>query len=354
MAVTLGCAAIAALIVAARASATTGAATRRAWTLAEAFRYFPQRGFHSQFDAVLIEGGQPWMFGGSNVTGGGVPEAEYRTHGHWISATMPSGLHSWIVAASGPAPDFIWAVTYLGGSVLSWNGSNWTVLPNGGWAAGTRFTGIVVPGAADVWVFGSTGGGHLGAGTWHWDGGNWTQSFGAASDIYQASAVSDTDMWGIAGGTGRHTALTNLLHFSAGSWHRVRPAALAGFRYSHVLALTPRNVWVAGSVNGTPELGHFNGHGWHALRMPGSVAATGMCRDGRGGLWVIANSGTSPSVVRHRSSAGSWSRSTVSANGANEVLACALVAGTRSPWGAGQSTAPRGRAAAAYRYQPAP
>ena len=350
-AATLGCAAIVALIVAARAGATTGAATRRGWTLVSAFKFaVPTSRNRAQFDTVLVEDGQPWMFGGSNVTGRGVPQAVHRTNGRLTPTIMPGGLHSWIVAASGPAADYIWAVTYLGGSVLSWNGSVWSVVPDGGWAAGTRFTGIVVAGAGDVWVFGSTGGGYVGAGTWHWDGAAWTRSLGAASDIYQASPASATDFWGIGGGTGRHTALTNLLHFRAGSWHRAHPPALTGFRYSYVLALTPRNVWVAGTVAGRPKLGHFNGHSWRALRMPGTVPATGLCRDGHGGLWAIANTGARPSVVRHRSSAGIWSSSTVSASAANEVLACVLDPGTGSPWGAGRAAAPRGSAAAAYRY----
>jgi hypothetical protein len=353
VAVTLCCAAAAALVVAARAIAATGAATKRGWALAEAFHYFPATN-RSQFNTVLVEDGQPWMFGGSNVADHGVPEAEYRANGHWTQATMPAGLQSWIAGASGPAPDYIWAVTYLGGSVLSWNGSVWSVVPGGNWAAGTRFTSVVAAGAGDIWVFGSTGGGFVGAGTWHWDGANWTRSLGAATDIYQASEASATDMWAIAGGTGRHTALTHLVHFSAGSWNRVRPAALAGFSYSYVSALAPGNVWVAGLVGGAPKLAHFNGHRWRSLKMPGSVPATGLCQDGHGGLWVIANAGTGRSAVRHRSKAGTWSSSSVSSSSANEVLACVFDPGAQSPWGAGRAAAPQGSAAAVYRYGPVP
>jgi len=39
----------------------------------------------------------------------------------------------------------------------------------------------------------------------------------------------------------------------------------------------------------------------------------------------------------------------VSANPADEVLACALVPGTTRAWGAGKAAAPQGSAAAAYR-----
>ena len=125
---------------------------------------------------------------------------------------------------------------------------------------------------------------------------------------------------------------------------------MAGFRYSHVLALSPVDVWVAGSVAGSPALGHYDGHRWRVLSMPGSATATGMCRDGSGGMWVIANTGTSPSVVLDRSSGGTWTRSQVNSDPADEVLACALVPGTTTAWGAGKAAAPQGSAAAGYRY----
>jgi hypothetical protein len=105
---------------------------------------------------------------------------------------------------------------------------------------------------------------------------------------------------------------------------------------------------VAGSVSGVPKLAHFDGSGWTRLAMPGSVAATGMCRNGTGGLWVIANSRTGPSIIRQRSAAGRWSKATIGSSPADQVVACALVPGSASAWGAGKSSAIAGTAAAAY------
>jgi hypothetical protein len=53
--------------------------------------------------------------------------------------------------------------------------------------------------------------------------------------------------------------------------------------------------------------------------------------------------------VLNRSASGIWKRVRVSHNVADRVLACALVPGTVRAWGAGQSAAPSGSAAAAYR-----
>jgi hypothetical protein len=316
------------------------------WSLKLAIHYLPPPTNRSQYGVVLAWGDQAWFLGGTNVTGPGKPKAERIRNGLPQSTVLPPGAHSWIVAASAPAPTNIWAVTYLGGSVLNWNGSAWTTEPRGAWKTGTRFTGITALSKTNVWVFGTSGRLHPGAGTWHFNGKAWRRAKGAASGIFQASAASRFDIWAI-GNAGR--SLNALFQFSGSAWRRTRPQALAGFTYSHVLALSRSDVWVAGKVAGVPKLGHFDGHGWRELRVPGKTAATGMCRDGRRGMWVVANSGTAPSVVLDRSANGTWTRVKVSQNVANKVLACALVPGTLRAWGAGTAVAPSGSAAAAYR-----
>ena len=316
------------------------------WSLKLAIHYLPPATNRSQYDIVLAWPGQAWFLGGTNVAGPGKPKAERITNGVPESTGLPSGAHSWITAASAPARNDIWAVTFLGGSVLNWNGSAWQTEPRGGWKDGTRFTGITAISATDVWLFGTAGRLHQGAGTWHFTGTAWKRVTGAAGGIFRASAAGRSDIWGI--GNAGH-AFNALFHFGGSTWRRSQPQALVGFTYSHVLALSRSNVWVAGTVAGVPKLGHFDGHGWKRLRMPGTASATGMCRDGRGGLWVIANAGTGPSVVRNRSANGTWTKAKVSQTGADRVLACALVPGTVRAWGAGMAAAPQGRAAAAYR-----
>lgn len=322
------------------------AASPPPWKLRLAIHYLPPATSHSQYDVVFAWPGQAWFLGGSNIGGHGKPKAERLRNGIPHALPLPTGARSWIIAASAPSRTDIWAATFLGGSVLHWNGSAWRTAPRGNWKKGTRFTGITALSPANVWVFGTGGRRHPGAGTWHFNGTHWTRVTGVARGIFQASAAAKSDIWGIgnAGRTGNA-----LLHFGGSAWRRVRPAALSGFTYTHVLALSRANVWVAGSLAGVPKLGHFNGHHWTKLRMPGRRAATGMCRDGHAGMWVIANSGAAPSVVRHRSRRGAWTTSLVSHNAANEVLACALVPGTRRAWGAGKAAAPSGSAAAAYR-----
>ncbi len=294
---------------------------------------------------VLVEGHAAWFFGGSNIAGKSVPEAERRQNGRWHSSVLPPRLHSWIAAASATSATDIWAVTALRGTVLNWNGTRWTALPRGRWSAKAQFTGIVAISRANVWLFGARGSEQAGAGTWHLSGTKWTHVRGMAADLDEASAVSPAVMWGIGGIHGTQNAL---LQFSHSTWRHVTPAALGGFTYTSVLALGPSDVWVTGSVAGSPELGHFNGRDWSALTMPGLVPGNGMCRDGRGGLWVIANPGTGPSSVLDHSATGHWTSPKVSNTSANEVLACAHVGGRNATWGAGKAAAPTGTAAAAY------
>ncbi len=310
---------------------------------------YPPLGNHSQFDAVIIEAGQAWFFGGSNVTGAGVPEILYRENGHWLPspAPLPPGLTSWITAASATSATNMWAVTRFGGSVLFWDGIEWTESYNGGWGTNNQFTGITVVGPSNVWLFGSTSGGNVGAGTWHLTPQGWQPILGAAAYLSQGSAAGPDDIWAIGGMRG---SMQMLAHYNGTAWARVRPKALSGFQYSHILVLSPDDVWVAGSVAGRPRIGHFNGRRWTSRSMPGTHPATGMCRDGQGGLWVIANAGTSPSEVRRLSKSGAWSVARVSSNATNEVLACASVPGDKAAWGAGQATGLQGigTAAAAY------
>jgi hypothetical protein len=347
VAVTAGSVVAAGLAVATPATASQAASSgsHKTWVLKLATQYFPPTN-RSQFTNVLVEGRTSWFFGGSNFVGRGVPEIEQRKGGRWHSATLPSGLHSWITEASATSPDDIWAVTYLDGRVLTWNGSSWTIRPKGGWSDRAQFTGIEAVSPRNVWLFGATGV-HPGAGTWHLSGTKWTRVRGTAADIYRASAVSPTDMWAFGGIGGTNNAL---LQFRGSTWHHVQPPALAGFKYSLVLAFGPRDVWVAGTVKRTPELGRYNGHKWVSLSMPGSVAATGMCGADHGAIWVIANSGVGPSSVLNRSASGIWTSVRVGSTPASQVLACAQLPGTTAAWGAGIAPAPSGSAAAVYAY----
>src|SRR5215468_4692641 len=171
------------------------AAKSPAWTIRLAIHYLPPANSQSQYDVVFARAGQVWFLGGSNIGGHGKPKVERLRNGKPQSLPLPVGPHSWITAASAPAPNNMWAVTFLGGSVLQWNGSAWKTAPRGNWKTGTRFTGITALGPKNVWVFGTSGNRFPGAGTWHFDGTSWTRVTGVAGGLFQASAAGRTDIW---------------------------------------------------------------------------------------------------------------------------------------------------------------
>ena len=335
-------------------AATSGSALAAApasWQLKLAIRYFPSLGLHSQYDTVLVTKGTAWFFGGTNFSGKGSPQIETRAHHAWHDSKLPSGLHSWIASASAVSTSDIWAMTRLGGAVVHWNGTRWTKVASGRWNDNAQFTSIVAIAENDVWLFGGEGRSTRGAGLWHWSGSKWTEIKGTPGTIYRASEASRDDLWGIGGAGGD---MTTLWRFRGSGWHVVTPANLAGFTYSDVLAIARDNVWVAGSLDGVPTLGHYNGKGWFQVTTPVSVPPSAMCRDGRGGIWVIANSGFGPSAVYDLSAKGNWTTAQVSKTSANEVLGCASIPGTTSAWGAGKAAAPSGTAAAVYAYGKVP
>ena len=337
--------------IAPASAATPPNAAVKSWSLKLAIRYFPSAGNHSQFDTVLVAGRTAWFFGGTNFSGKGAPEIETRANGRWHPSLLPSGLRTWITGASAVTASDIWAVTYLGGAVVHWNGTRWSRVAPGRWNDNAQFTGIVAISPDNVWLFGGKGRSTPGAGTWHLSGTKWTEVRGTAGEIYRASEASPTDLWGIGGTAGD---MTTLMRYRGTAWERVTPTALTGFTYSSVLALGPDSVWVAGSVTGIPMLGHYNGRGWTAYSTPAIVPPSGICRDGRGGIWVVANSGSGPSVMYDRSASGNWTTAPVSQTSANEVLGCASIPRTTSAWGAGKSAAPAGTAAAVYGYGKVP
>jgi hypothetical protein len=345
------CAALSLTTGTALLTGTAAAAVPKSWELKLAIRYFPSTGDHSQYDTALVEGRTAWFFGGTNFSGRGAPEVETRAKGRWHPSLLPSGLRTWITGASAVSASDIWAVTFLGGAVLQWNGGHWEKVVPGRWNDNAQFTGITAVSAGNIWLFGDKGRSTPGAGTWHLSGSKWTEIRGAAGELYRASEASPTDLWGIGGTAGD---MTMLMRYRGTTWRPVTPAALSGFRYSYVLAVGKHSVWVAGSVAGIPMLGHYDGKGWTADSTPATVPPSGICRDGRGGIWVIANSGFGPSVVYDRSASGTWTTAPVFRSSADEVLSCAAIPGTTSAWGAGKSAAPAGTAAAVYGYGKVP
>jgi hypothetical protein len=263
-------------------------------------------------------------------------------------ASLPSGLTSWIVAASAASPKDIWAVSHLGGYVLNWAQGQWTTVS--GWTPlpGKRFTGITAITKNNVWVFGTSSGATPGTGTWHYAGGTWTQPGSIASDIYRASDLGASSIWAVGGVGGKQNAVE---HYDGTTWTQVTAKALAGVRFTAVLAQSADSVWVAGRARQRgrerPKLVHWNGKHWVRIAVPGRAIPSKISSDGHDGVWVVANSAKG-SWVRHRSLHGRWRRTKIGSSPSTEIAAIARIPGTASLWGGGRTKDGTGTDAAVY------
>jgi hypothetical protein len=291
-------------------------------------------GNFSGYEAVVAPGkSDAWAFGGTALSGGTAPSGRpvaVRWNGRaWRGSPLPAGLHDTILAASAPSATDIWAVTHFGGYVLHWNGVRWSLAKR--LTGGGQLTGVTALSASDVWVFG--GGGFIGGlGTWHFNGRVWRQWRGNASGLETGSALSPANIWAIGGVV---SLASTIMHFNGASWRPVTAKALSGLQFMDITAFSRSNVW----ISATPVTGpfpawlvHFNGVRWTRVALPWKVDPGRIAADGHGGLWLTAFGPAGPFVV-HRTAAGRWSRTPVSAF----LFGLALIPGTASLWGVGSA-----------------
>lgn len=310
------------------------AATSPGWRQVHSQHYGPANDYSIYFAVVATAKNSAWVLGGSDESGGnGTSQHPVATHWNgtsWGGYVMPSGTTDSVIAASAPSTSDIWAVTGLGGDVLHWNGSRWTVAKH--LAGAGELTGVTALSATNVWVFG--GGGETGGlGTWHYNGSSWQQRKGSAVGLERASALSANSIWAVGSGTSIDSTIQ---HFNGTSWQTVSAKALSGLQFSGIRAFSSTNVWAtAVSLGGVQPayLVHYNGSSWTRINVPWSgVFVNSPVSDGHGGLWLTGLSvSTNQSYVIHRTSSGAWSRTAVSAG----LQGLALLPGTTSLWAVG-------------------
>ena len=226
---------------------------------------------------------------------------------HWdgtewntVQAPMPAGSSSSgildIVAA---APDNIWAVGYVHVNrvpqalTLHWNGVEWSAVQVAG-GQNTILNAVSVRAQDDVWAVGINYPGAQ-AITMHWDGVKWATvpvpGIGlSGSTLEGVIALAPDDAWAVgslrtySGSGGGSKAW--MLHWDGQAWHDASPTqevVYAGL--SDVVALSPNNIWAAGSNSAYapegPVLMHWDGTGWTRVREPDFS-------DKNEGIWSLA------------------------------------------------------------------
>jgi hypothetical protein len=315
-------------------------------------------GSFSFYHSVVATGmGNAWALGGANGSPQGGNDTPDPAIAHWNGSAwkvsgVPSGVNSSITAASAPAANDIWAVTFQNGWILHYDGRVWTVAKH---VTGQgEFTGITATSASNVWVFGG-GGFEGGLGTWHFNGSTWTQwKTGQAVGLEFASALSAKDIWAV-GGT--QTPQSAIERFNGTSWQLASTKGMPSgqLQFNHIWASSDRNVWVAtGRFLPTTDsdqalLLHFNGSTWSTFTVPGGPTGNGsiaaleaIASDGSGGVWLIEQTSTPTTFALymvHRTAAGSWLRTKVASGSSGPgLIGLGHIPGTNSLWAVGGAT----------------
>jgi hypothetical protein len=183
----------------------------------------------------------------------------------WQTVATPGteSANASLAAVSGSSATNVWAVGSDGDGALvyTWDGTRWSQppAPEASETGSTALWAVAAVSPTKVWVVDDY--------LWLWDGTGWQQSGGAyAGDSGQLSAASAADVWLAATAAGA-------AHFDGTTWNAIGAAATgvpagATVVVRSVDALSPNDVWVAGSIQQSsdgvtlPLVLHWNGSAW--------------------------------------------------------------------------------------------
>jgi hypothetical protein len=283
-----GAATAAALVLAAAGSATAAPASASHWR----FSYVSHLQIGQFSDIAAVSRHDAWAVGSAIKEGN--PSAttaivEQWRRSSWSAVQLPRReRHAYLTAVAGSSPRNVWVFGYLyhKSSVttfaLRWDGS-WALRGTWNGAEPLIFSAAVLN-SHDVWAFGP-------GPALHYNRTRWSAP-ALPFSLFIASAPSPSDVWAI----GQKDGNPVLARLRDGKWSaRQIPVKTTNFvTPSGVLALSDRDVWVAGQEgNGSAArpiaLQLANGK-WSDHNPPKEASNMGgLAPDGSGGLWATFN-----------------------------------------------------------------
>ena len=230
------------------------------------------------------------------------------------SPKLPQG--SELTGVTAPATDNAWAVGFAGGSanalVEHWDGTRWSVVSS------PAFTGVSISNGAisadsatDVWAMGflatsSTTEENV---SLHWDGTSWTVNTAAHlrfGGVVTVAALSPSDVWAAGTGPGVPTGgfsahpTAVIEHWDGTSWSVVpspNPNPQGNNGLVAVAGVSAGDVWAAGHQLQGPFIEHWNGKGWNIVSTPAGVSFFGAMAASSGGTVLAVGQGTNQSGI---------------------------------------------------------
>ena len=238
---------------------------------------------------------------------------------HWNGAawsrvatpTVPNARGAGLDAVSASSASDAWAVGfqqppfggYHGTNSLfeHWDGKAWTIVPG---ANSGRLVGVADLSSTNAWA--ASGNGNIE----HFDGTAWTVATTphpnpadtVGDQLTSLSADGPDDVWAVGTFAAPATANSSVyaLHFDGTTWTVTSlPQPAAGgilLGVSAVSAVSPTDVWVAGSANGGAYVEHFDGTAWSEVPMPSGLfypSLTAIAARSATDVWAIGRAATS-------------------------------------------------------------
>jgi hypothetical protein len=225
-----------------------------------------------------------------------IPTASASTAG-WRVVQSTANRH--VTAISAVSAKNAWAVGYTSSGdatqplVQQWNGSSWTAV------AFPKTSPRIIPetvsatSSTNVWVGASA----LPDKSYvlHWNGKAWKVAWKRTVPadfpvVPSVLALSSKNVWSVVASDERHTQVR---HFNGHTWATVKTPA----KLDVMSAVSSRNIWAAGELNGKPCILRWNGKVWKVQAKPSTPSGrsfSGLSARNSKDVWVVGGAFSPP------------------------------------------------------------
>jgi hypothetical protein len=182
-----------------------------------------------------------------------------------------------------------------------WDGTSWKRVPLPA-SDGSDFSAVAASGAHSAWAVGNLrdkNGNVLRAVIDHWDGIRWKRVPSPDAKLASLNSVAGSarSAWAVGSLFGRNGTLCAcralIEHWNGTSWKRVPSLASAGSEFLSVCAISARQAWTVGDLNGRALIEHWNGTSWKRVpsaSQPRSQTLRGVAASSARSAWAVGDS----------------------------------------------------------------
>jgi hypothetical protein len=265
------------------------------------------------FGVAAASAGSAWAVGQTGGTPGRPSQAliEGWDGTSWKQVPSPHpGGNSSLFGVAAVSARSAWAVGVIGRGAKScpcralmehWDGTSWKRVPLPA-SDGSDFSAVAASGAHSAWAVGNLrdkNGNVLRAVIDHWDGIRWKRVPSPDAKLASLNSVAGSarSAWAVGSLFGRNGTLCAcralIEHWNGTSWKRVPSLASAGSEFLSVSAISARQAWTVGDLNGRALIEHWNGTSWKRVpsaSQPRSQTLRGVAASSARSAWAVGDS----------------------------------------------------------------